>query len=177
MEYKKDSLYAAFEAILFSNGEPVSIKRLSKILDISEDDLEKVCSEVMEKFEQSNSGIRIVKLEDRYQMCSKKEYGDYVKSFMNAKKEVSLSGASTEVLAIVAYKQPVTRAFIENVRNTDCREILSGLISKSLIEEKGRLHIPGNPILYGTTDKFLRCMGISSLDDLPALSNESSDKQ
>ncbi len=176
MECKKDSLHAAFEAILFSNGEPVSVKRLSKIMDICEDDLEKVCSEVMGKFEQNNSGIRIVKLGDKYQMCSKKEYGSYVKSFMNAKKEVSLSGAATEVLAIIAYKQPVTRAFIENIRNTDCREILNGLMSKSLIEEKGRLNVAGNPILYGTTDKFLRCMGISSLSDLPVLSNESSDK-
>lgn len=176
MECKKDSLCAAFEAILFASGDPVSSKRVSQIIGITENELQAISYEVIKKFEQSNSGIRIIKLSDKYQMCSKEEYSEYIKKFMNAKKEVPLSSAATEVLAIIAYKQPITRAFIESVRGTDCREILNSLVSKMLIEEKGRLNVPGTPIIYGTTDKFLRCMGMSSIDKLPSISNKLSDK-
>lgn len=175
MECKKNTLRAAFEAILFSNGEPVESKRASEILGINENELEAISYEVIKKFEQNDSGIRIIKLNSKYQMCSKTEYHEYIKNFMNIKKDSPLSAAATEVLAIVAYKQPVTKAFIENVRGVDCREIINSLVSKCLIEEKGRLNIPGNPILYGTTDKFLRCMSISSLDKLPTISNNISD--
>ena len=176
MECKKNSLCASFEAILFANGEPVSAKRVSKVLGINEKELDALSYEIIKKFEQNNSGIRIIRLENKYQMCSKEEYSEYVKKYMNIKKETPLSSASMEVLAIIAYKQPVTRAYIENIRGTDCREILNGLSEKSLIEEKGRLNIPGNPIIYCTTDKFLRCMKISSLDKLPKIPDTVSDK-
>lgn len=171
MECKKNTIRAAFESILFSNGEPVPSKRAAEILGINEKELDAISYEVIKKFEQDDSGIRIIKLDNKYQMCSKSEYQEYIKNFMNIKRESPLSSAALEVLAIIAYKQPVTRAFIESVRGVDCREIVNSLVSKSLIQEKGRLNIPGNPIIYVTTEKFLRCIGISSLDKLPTVSN------
>ncbi len=167
---KKCSVHAAFEAILFSYGQPVSSKRASEVIGISEKYLEEVARDLIEKFEKFDSGIRIIKIGEKYQMCSKPEHREYIQNFISAKKDTHLSSASLEVLAIVAYKQPVTRSFIENIRGVDCREIVNNLTRKCLIEEKGRLNIPGNPITYGTTDKFLRCMGISSLENLPIIS-------
>ncbi len=169
MECNVEKTKAAFEAILFSCAEAVPSNRIAQILNVTPSELEKIAGEVIKKFDNYDSGIKIIKLENKYQMCSKAEYKEQIQSFMKTKKDTSLSNVAMEVLSIIAYKQPVTRAFIESVRGTDCREIVNGLIKKSLIEEKGRLGIPGNPIIYGTTDTFLRCMNISSIKDLPSV--------
>ena len=109
-------------------------------------------------------------------MCSKPQYGEYVRAIMDIRRNVPLSQAAMEVLAIVAYNQPVTKAFIEQIRGVDCSGVISSLVSKDLISEKGRLELPGRPLLYGTTSNFLRCFGISSVDELPALSSENKDE-
>lgn len=174
MHTKNDSIYAALEAILFSSGSPVSLDQVSKALNIDKNELEKVVENLMEKFEKKESGIRIIKINDKYQMCSKAEYSEYIKKIFNIKSD-NLSPSSIEVLSIIAYHQPVTKAFIESVRGVNCREIINSLVSKSLIEEKGRLNIPGNPIIYGTTENFLICLGIPSLDKLPRIPSEKRD--
>ena len=176
MDQKKGFAEPAFEAILFSSGEPVPSKRAAEALGITSAELENVANEIIKKFNNENSGIKIVKIGNKYQMCTKNKYMEQVQKFMNIKNDSPLSSAATEVLAIIAYKQPVTRAFIESVRGTDCREIVMGLVRKSLIEEKGRLGIPGNPIIYGTTDKFLRCMGIASIENLPPIPQHLTEK-
>lgn len=172
MDCKKDLICAAFEAILFSNGEPVPSERAAQAIGITLDELDKIADELIKKFDRCDSGIKIVKLGNKYQMCSKPEYIDHIQNFMKVKKNTPLSSAAMEVLSIIAYKQPVTKAFIDSTRGTDCREIINSLVKKSLIEEKGRLGVPGNPIIYGTTDKFLLCMGISSIEDLPVIPAE-----
>lgn len=169
MEGRQETIKAAFEAILFSSAEAVSSKRVAQILNITPVELEQIAMEVIKKFDNLDSGIKVIKLENKYQMCSKAEYKEQIRNFMQVKRDTSLSSAAMEVLSVIAYKQPVTRAFIESVRGTDCREIVNSLIKKSLIEEKGRLGVPGNPIVYGTTDNFLRCMNISSIKDLPVV--------
>ena len=116
----------------------------------------------------------ILKLEDTYQMCSKPQYGEPIRKLMDIHRNIPLSPAAMEVLAIVAYNQPVTKSFVEQIRGVDCSGVLSSLMTKGLLEEKGRLELPGRPLLYGTTSNFLRCFGIASLDDLPPLPEKES---
>lgn len=163
---------AAIEAMLFVSGEAVSIKRLSDALEISKDEIINLLDKLSNVLDEHLSGLKVIKIEDKYQLCSNPIYSEYVKKIMNMKKNITLSSASMEVLAIVAYNQPVTKAFIEQTRGVDCSTILSNLINKDLICEKGRLELPGRPLLYGTTDNFLKCLGITSLDFLPKLENK-----
>ena len=109
-------------------------------------------------------------------MCSKKEYGEYIRRVMDLKRNTPLSQAALEVLAVIAYNQPVTKAFVEQVRGVDCSGVVGSLTTKGLIEEKGRLELPGRPLLYGTTDNFLRCFQLESLDDLPPLPKPENDE-
>lgn len=166
---KVNELQAAMEAILFASGEPVSTDKLVQALSTDKSTVKSLMEILIDKFESENSGICIVRLDDRYQMCSKPKYGEYVRSIMDIRKNVPLSQAAMEVLAIVAYNQPVTKAFVEQIRGVDCSGVLSSLISKNLISEKGRLELPGRPLLYGTTPNFLRCFGISKIENLPDL--------
>jgi len=114
-------------------------------------------------------GIIIIRLNKGIQMVTNKQYGSYVRKVMDMKKNTPLSQAAMEVLAVVAYNQPVTKAFVEQVRGVDCSGVIGSLSQKGLIEEKGRLELPGRPLLYGTTDHFLRCFSIETLDGLPKL--------
>ena len=164
---KNQNLIPALEAILFSIGEPVSKKRISEILDIDEEQIDSIIDKIIEKFSDNNSGIKIIKLKDKYQMCSKSEYSQYIRQLLNINNNSSLSSSAMEVLAVIAYNQPVTKSFIENIRGISCARIINNLIDKGLIKEKGRLDIPGKPIIYETTDNFLRCFGISSIEELP----------
>ena len=109
----------------------------------------------------------MVKMEDRYQLCTKTEYASYVRRALDIRRNTPLSQAAMEVLAIIAYNQPVTKAFVEQVRGVDCSGVLSSLMQKDLLEERGRLELPGRPLLYGTTETFLRCFQLSSIEDLP----------
>lgn len=163
-EYK-----AAIEAILFASGEPVEIERLAEVLDLDEETAERFAEDLMNEINLRDSGIKMVRLNDQYQLCTRKEHADVVRHALDMRRNTPLSQAAMEVLAIVAYNQPVTKAFIEQVRGVDCSAVLQGLQQKNLIEEKGRLELPGRPLLYGTTPVFLRSFGISKLSELPPL--------
>lgn len=162
-----EKLTSAVEAVLFAGGEPLSISRLCQIFEVTSKEMEKSLAALSARLE--GTGINLLKLDDSYQLCSKKEYGDYVRIAFDLKRKQPLSQAAFEVLAVVAYNQPVTKAFIEQVRGVDCSGVISTLIEKGLLEEKGRLELPGRPLLYGTTLQFLRCFSLGSLEDLPPL--------
>lgn len=163
-EYK-----SAIEAILFASGTSVPLSRLSQTLMITEKVIKELCSEIIDEYENSDHGITVIRLDDSYQMVSKKEFAPQIRTAMDLRRNVPLSQAAMEVLAVVAYNQPVTKSFIEQVRGVDCSGVIGSLTTKDLIEEKGRLELPGRPLLYGTTENFLRCFSISSIDELPPL--------
>lgn len=167
MEIKK--LQGAIEAILFASGEPISIDRIAEALELDKPTASKLLQNMMDEFNTDDAGIQIVKLEDHYQMCTNPVYAKSIRCIMDMRRNTPLSQAGMEVLAIVAYNQPVTKAFIEQIRGVDCSGVLGSLTSKGLVEERGRLELPGRPLLYGTTADFLRCLSISSLSDLPPL--------
>ena len=160
---------AAIEAILFANGEPVSAERLAEVLELDEETVHRIAADLMSELLARGGGIYMVKLDDQYQLCTRKEYADAVRRSLDIRRNTPLSQAAMEVLAIVAYNQPVTKAFIEQVRGVDCSAVIQGLMQKNLIEEKGRLELPGRTLLYGTTPVFLRCFGVSGLQELPPL--------
>ena len=160
---------AAVEAILFASGEPVSVSRLAEVLELDEDTVVRLADDLMQEVNTRSGGLLIVRLGDQYQMCTKGSYADYIRRALDIRRNTPLSQAAMETLAIVAYNQPVTRAFIEQVRGVDCGAVVQGLVAKNLVEEKGRLELPGRPLLYGTTPDFLRCFGLSSLKELPPL--------
>ncbi len=162
-------LKSAAEAILFACGTPVGTDRLAQTLEIGTDKAEALCMQLREEYEKRESGIRIVKLGGSFQMCTTEEYADQIRTIMDIRRNTPLSQAASEVLAVIAYNQPVTKAFVEQIRGVDCSGVVASLISRQLIEEKGRLELPGRPLVYGTTEHFLRCFNISSLDELPPL--------
>lgn len=160
---------AAIEAVVFAGGEPVSVSRLAQVLELDEETVTRIGDDWMNDINTRAGGIMAVKLDDCYQLCTRKEYAGYVRTAMDIRRNVPLSQAAMEVLAIIAYNQPVTKAFVEQVRGVDCAAVLQGLITKNLVEEKGRLELPGRPLLYGTTATFLRSFSISNLQQLPPL--------
>ena len=160
---------AALEAVLFANGEPISLDRLASALELDTEDVERLAEDLAQEYRTRGGGLSIVRLDDCYQMCTKRDFAPYIRTAMEIRRNTPLSQAAMEVLAIVSYNQPVTRAVIEQVRGVDCGAVLQGLQLKGLVEEKGRLELPGRPLLYGTTVHFLRCFGISSLAELPPL--------
>ncbi len=162
-------LLSTLEAVLFAVGEPIEIQRLSQGLHVSTDILENALMILKDKYESAESGICLLKLDDKYQLCTKQIFADSIRNVIEVKKNAPLSQAAFEVLAIIAYNQPVTKSFIEQIRGVDCSAVITNLCQKSLIEEKGRLDLPGRPLIYGTTPEFLRCFCISSLDELPEL--------
>ena len=159
----------ALEAILFASGDPVSIDRLAQVLEIEREDVIDCAEELELHYKKNNSGIRIIRLEDEYQMCSNPEYADVIVKTMRSRKPPKLSQAALEVLSIVAYFQPVTRAYIEDVRGVDSSYSVNMLAERGLIEPCGKLEVPGRPTLFRTTENFLRVMEIEQLEDLPAL--------
>ncbi|MBE6824772.1 MAG: SMC-Scp complex subunit ScpB [Ruminococcaceae bacterium] len=163
-EYK-----AAIEAILFASGTSVPASRLAQTLEITEKQANDFALELCKEYEESDRGINVIRLDKSYQMVSKKAYAPQIRTAMDLRRNVPLSQAAMEVLAVVAYNQPVTKSFIEQVRGVDCSGVIGSLTTKDLIEEKGRLELPGRPLLYGTTENFLRCFSISSIDELPPL--------
>lgn len=169
-EYK-----AAIEAILFASGEPVASSRLAEVLEIDEETTVRFAEDLMNEINMRDGGIRMIRLDDQYQLCTRKEYAQVIRTALDMRRNTPLSQAAMEVLAIVAYNQPVTKAFVEQVRGVDCSAVLQGLVQKNLIEEKGRLELPGRPLLYGTTSVFLRCFGVSKLSELPPLPKQEED--
>lgn len=166
---KKEELYSALEAVLFSSGEPMSIDRISQIFELSPEKTEKALNELSELLKNSNRGIELLRLENTWQLATAKRHAAYIKKAFDIRRKTPLSPAALEVLAVIAYNQPVTKSFIEQVRGVDCSGVVSTLVEKELIEERGRLELPGRPLLYGTTKNFLRCFSITDLSELPPL--------
>ena len=131
---------------------------------------------LLNDYNNAGTGITIIKLKNSYQMVSRKEYAPQIRTVMDLRRNTPLSQAALEVLAVVAYNQPVTKAFVEQVRGVDCSGVIGSLTSKDLIEEKGRLELPGRPLLYGTTENFLRCFNVSCIEELPPLPESEEDK-
>lgn len=162
-------LTSAFEAVLFSGGEPQSIDRFSQVFDITPEKVVKVMEALEKRLNEQKSGLELLRLDNTYQLATKAEYADYIKKMFDIRRRTPLSPAALEVLAVVAYNQPVTKSFIEQVRGVDCSGVVTTIVEKGLIEERGRLELPGKPLLYGTTKNFLRCFGINDLSELPPL--------
>ena len=167
MEIKK--LQGEIEAILFASGDAVSVDRIAEAVGIDRVTAGKILENLADRYRAEHGGIRIVRLEGGYQMCTNPEYAGAVRAALEIRRNMPLSQAAMEVLAVVAYNQPVTKAFVERVRGVDCSGVISSLTAKGLIEEQGRLELPGKPLVYGTTSGFLRCLNISSVSELPPL--------
>lgn len=157
------------EAVLFACGESVSSQRLAEVLGTDEKEIPDIIRTLNERYEECGSALHIVPLAKNWQLCTKKEFAPYIRAAMENKKGAPLSNAALEVLTIVAYNQPVTKSFIEHVRGIDSSSVVNNLVERELLEEAGRLEVPGRPIAYRTTDNFLRCFALTSLGDLPPL--------
>lgn len=160
------------ESILFVAGDAVSLKEISNILGINIKQARNLMDRMIDSFNFERRGLQIVKVNDSYQLATRPEYAQYINEYLNTGSKQTLSQAVLETLSIIAYKQPVTRMEIEKIRGVKCEYSLSVLYDQGLIKEVGRLDAPGRPILYGTTDLFLRSFGLSTLDDLPPLTEE-----
>ena len=166
---EQTQLQRVLEAILFAAGEPVELSRLAASLEVDEKDIEVAANSLADELAFNRRGIRILRLEQGYQMVSSGEMADYITKTLETRKPPKLSSSQLEALTIVAYYQPATKAMVEQIRGVDSSYSISALINKKLIEEAGRLNVPGRPILYKTTPDFLRTFGFSSLDDLPEI--------
>ena len=162
-------LQRALEAILFASGERMELSRLAAVLESDEKDVAAAADALANEFAFQRRGIRILKLEKGYQMVSSGEMADFVTKALETRKPPRLSSSQLETLTIVAYYQPATKAMVEQIRGVDSSYSISALMNKKLIEEAGRLNVPGRPIQYRTTPDFLRTFGISSLEELPPI--------
>ncbi len=164
-----DKIKSIIEAILFSAGRSIETKELMAILELSEEDINTIIQSMKAEFEEQGRGIEIIKVDNGYQMCSKKEYYDYIYPIFDNRAKPSLSPAAMETLSIIAYNPKITRAEIEQIRGVNSDGTIYKLLEYNLIEEVGRLDAPGRPTIYSTTKEFLKMFGISSLDELPEL--------
>lgn len=163
---------AHIEAVLFAHAEPLTAARLAEILEAEEELVERLLRALADDCEAEARGVQLIRLEDAWQLATKPASGEYVKKALDTRRNAPLSAAALEILAIIAYNQPVSRAFIDQVRGVDSSSSVAGLAEKGLIAEAGRLDLPGRPIAYRTTDAFLRAFGITSLSQLPPLHSE-----
>ena len=167
MELKETE--AMLEAVLFAAGEPVGVERLCLALELDKNTVDAVCQRLADTYSYERRGLRLVKLDNSYQLCSAPEYADLIRKAFESRKPAKLSQPALEVLSIIAYYQPVTRAYIDQVRGVDSSDTVGLLLERELIEEAGRLAVPGRPIQYRTTKNFLRSFGLSALAELPEL--------
>ena len=167
MEIKE--LESALEGVLFASGEPVPVERLCLGLEVDRPTLDAVAQQLMDKYRYERRGIRLVRLDTSYQLCSAPEYAPHIRKTLESRKPARLSQPALEVLAIIAYYQPVTRAYVDQVRGVDSAYTVSLLLERDLIEEAGRLAVPGRPVLFRTTKTFLRSFGLTNLEELPEL--------
>ena len=162
----------AAESVLFASGEPVHISRICMALNTDRPRAEEALQRLGDYYAFERRGIRLIRMEDSYQLCSAPEYAEIIRRAFEIRKTARLSQPALEVLAIIAYNQPVTRGFVEQVRGVDSSSVVTSLVEKGLVEEAGRLELPGRPISYRTTPAFLRCFGLGSLGELPDVSGE-----
>jgi segregation and condensation protein B len=160
---------ATVEAVLFAAAEPIEYTKLATVLGMDDEQILLIMDALQKKYDSEDSGICLLQLDQKYQLCSKKEFVEAVRNVLDLKRNTPLSQAAFEVLAIIAYNQPITKPYIEQIRGVDCSGVVNTLCQRGLVEEKGRLDVPGRPVLYGTTSDFLRCFSLNSLDDLPEL--------
>lgn len=166
---EQNELQRTLMAILFAAGEPVSVQRLAQTLEHDPDEIRRETRQLMDALSFHRSGIRIVQLEDAFQMCSAAEQAEFVSRTLETRKPPKLSQSQLETLTVIAYYQPATKAYVEQIRGVDSAYSVSALLTKKLICEAGRLNVPGRPILYRTTPDFLRVFGLESLDELPEI--------
>lgn len=164
---EREELMGKTEAILFAGGEPVALERIAQVLGVRTYAIEEIIDALREKYNTPHSGVHLLRLENTAQFCTNPAYIQPVRDALDLKRNTPLSQAAMEVLAVVAYNQPVTKAFVEQVRGVDCSGVLGSLMQKGLLEERGRLELPGRPLLYGTTENFLRCFQLTTIEDLP----------
>ncbi len=162
-----EELTGRAEAILFASGEPVALGRIAQVLGVRTAAAERMVSALQDKYNTPESGVHLLMLGDSAQFCTNPAFIEPVRAALDLKRNTPLSQAAMEVLAVVAYNQPVTKAFVEQVRGVDCSGVVGSLVQKGLLEERGRLELPGRPLLYGTTENFLRCFQLESIDRLP----------
>ena len=164
-----EELQRAIEAILFASGERIDIRRLAEVLEVDPDEIERAADALANTYAFERRGIRILKLEKGYQMVSAGEMAPYVTKALETRKPPKLSSSQLETLTIIAYYQPATKAMVEQIRGVDSSYSVAALMNKKLIEEAGRLNVPGRPIQYKTTPDFLRTFGLKSLEELPPI--------
>jgi len=169
------NITAAVEGILFASGEPVPVKRLAQLLEIDHKAVEYAIVQLEELYNEHERGIRLLRIEDSVQLCSAPEYADVIRKSLEKRRVPQLSPTALEVLAIIAYFQPVTRAYVERTRGVDSSYTMTMLQSRGLIEACGQLHVPGRPTLFQTTNAFLRTFNLTKLDELPALPEDDSE--
>lgn len=166
---EREELERVLEAILFAAGEPVAAARIASAIPCDVTEVHEAAKSLMDRLAFERRGIRILKLEGTYQMCSSAEMISYITTALEIRKPPKLSASQLETLTIIAYYQPATKALVEQIRGVDSSYTISALVSKKLIEECGRLNVPGRPIQYQTTSDFLRTFGLSSLSELPEI--------
>lgn len=165
----KPKIKSSIESLLFVSGEPLTIRDLSNTLEISTKMVKCILDEMQNEYEEEKRGIKLISINGEFQLVTKAENSDYIQKLLRKNKRQSLSQASLESLAIIAYKQPITRVDIDEIRGVKSESALQRLLEKDLIKEVGRLEVPGRPILFGTTDEFLRQFGLKELNELPSL--------
>lgn len=166
----------AIEAVLFASGEPVELFRLSEACQVDAGALPSMIRLINERYDDCGSGICIKKLDSSYQMCTREEFAPQIRTALETKRSAPLSNAAMEVLTIIAYNQPVSKGFVENVRGIDSSSVINNLLEKGLVEEAGRLDVPGKPLIYRTTAVFLRSFGLDSVSELPPLPGQTADE-
>lgn len=167
---QRNRIFSIIESLLFVSGEPMKSKHLASILEYSKEEIENLMEEMMESYSENSRGIKIIKIDESYQIVTKQENSQYIQKLLNVNVRQSLSQAALETLAIIAYKQPITRIEVEEIRGVKCDKAVVNLVEKGLVKECGRKEVPGRPILYATSEKFLKHFGLESLGDMPDLS-------
>lgn len=162
----------AIEAVLFASGEPIELFRLSEACQVDAGAVPAMIRLINERYDDCGSGICIKKLDSSYQMCTREEFAPQIRAALETKKTTPLSNAAMEALTVIAYNQPVSKGFVENVRGIDSSSVINNLVEKGLVEEAGRLDVPGKPLVYRTTSVFLRSFGLSSVSELPPLPSQ-----
>jgi len=168
---RREEIKYIIEAVMFAYGDPITIKELNSIIndELSPKEIEIMLNDLINEYREKDRGLQIIKLEDKYQMCTNTKYANFISKIIEPQKKKSLSQATLETLTIIAYKQPITKLEIENIRGVKCDKAVSTLYENDLIEEAGRLEKIGRPIIYKTTEEFLKTLGIEKLEDLPPL--------
>ncbi len=162
----------ALEAVLFASGEPMEMERLADAIAVDTETIRRLADLLTEQYDKRNSGLQLIQLGNALQLTTRTEYAEPIRAALEVRRNTPLSNAALETLTVIAYNQPVTKGFVERVRGVDSSSVVNTLTERGLLEEAGRIEVPGRPITYRTTAQFLRCFGLRSLNDLPPLPND-----